>query len=227
MGWICKPREAAHGEGWAQAIHPDDLPHSVEQRRKAVDCGDGDLVDSRNRMRLADGSYKWFRVRGQPRRDENGAVLAWYGSLEDIEHQVIAETALRLSGKRYRLASSASNDVIWDWSYEKESAVWAGAYSKILGYPELAQGSDMGWWLDRIHPEDLAQAQASHEEADQTGAHYWNGNYRFRVASGQWIDIKFSSQIIRNEERQIVRDFGSMLNGSGYAYLGCQPRSSD
>lgn len=206
------PREDAHGEGWAQTIHPDDLPQIVEQWQQAVDSGDGGLADSRYRMRLADGSYKWFRVRGQPRRDENGAILAWYGSLEDIEDQVHAETALRLSEERYRLASRAANDVIWDWSYEKQSTIWAGGYSKVLGYPELAEGSDLEWWHDRIHPDDLPLVLSSQEEAIQSGAEFWNGDYRFRVASGDWIAVKSSSLIIRDGEGQVVRMVGSMLD---------------
>ena len=38
------------------------------------------------RLRGADGQYRWFLVRTSPLRDEDGAIIKWYGTSTDFEH---------------------------------------------------------------------------------------------------------------------------------------------
>ncbi|TVR06155.1 MAG: EAL domain-containing protein [Salinarimonadaceae bacterium] len=209
---VGKPREEGLGEGWVSVVHPDDLPAIAEQWKAAIVTGDAGLIDARYRIRLADGAFRWVRVRARPRLNEEGAILAWYGSLEDIEDQVNAEAALHVSEERYRLASCAANDVIWDWSFEEQGASWVGAHEKVLGYEELQGKTEMSWWLDRIHPVDRPRVLASQAAALDEGKDHWNEGYRFLVASGDWIDVKTRCVIVRNDEGQPVRLVGSMLD---------------
>ncbi len=51
----------------------------------------GEQLDVESRIRLKDGSYRWFRSRAAPRRDEAGRVLRWYGTDEDIHERKLAE----------------------------------------------------------------------------------------------------------------------------------------
>ncbi|MEF2553447.1 EAL domain-containing protein [Aurantimonas sp. A2-1-M11] len=209
---VGKPLEEGVGKGWASVVHPDDLPGVAKIWAEAIKTGDGDLADVRYRVRLVDGTYRWFRARARPRWNDEGSILAWYGSLEDIHEQVLAETALRASEERFRIASYASNDVIWDWSFGEQRAAWAGAYEKVLGYPELHRGTDLNWWLDHIHPDDRQRVLVSQTVALDEGADYWNEEYRFLVVSGDWIDVKTSCVIVRSDEGRPVRLVGSMLD---------------
>lgn len=211
-GLVGIPHEQGLDEGWAKVVHPDDLPAVTALWREAVEKGDGALADTRYRIRLADGSYRWYRARARPRRDDSGAIIAWYGSLEDIHDQVLAESSLRASEERYRLASRATNDVIWEWSFEDQRATWAGAHKKVLGYPELNKDTSLDWWLDRIHPEDRPRVLASQAKALDEGADYWHEEYRFLIASGDWIDVKSRCVIVRNVDGQPDRLVGSMLD---------------
>jgi diguanylate cyclase (GGDEF)-like protein/PAS domain S-box-containing protein len=204
--------EEGYGEGWKRVLHPDDLPTIEEIWDEAVRTGDEDRVDARYRVRLVDGSYRWFRVRARPRHADNGSIVAWYGSLEDIHDQVLAEEALRSSEDRYRLASRATNDVIWDWSFEDQRATWAGAHKKVLGYPELHGNTDLDFWLDHIHPDDRPRVLASQTDALETGADYWHEEYRFLTASGEWIDTRSRCVIVRDESGKPIRLVGSMLD---------------
>ena len=206
------PRSEALGDGWARPVHPDDLPRVGNVWREAITSGDGDMADVRYRIRLVDGGYRWFRARARPRCNEAGDVVAWYGSLEDIHEQVLAETALRSSEERYRLASRATNDVIWDWSFADQRATWAGAHKKVLGYPELQGGTDLSWWHDRIHPDDLPHVLSSQSDALEAGAEYWSEEYRFLVATGDWIDVKSRCVIVRDDDGVPIRLVGSMLD---------------
>ena len=50
--------------------------------------------ESEARLRGKDGQYRWFLIRDNPLRDEQGRVLRWYGTRTDIEERKQAEEAL-------------------------------------------------------------------------------------------------------------------------------------
>ncbi len=85
------PEETA-GSGWAKAVHPDDLPLVREKWFEAVRTRK--QLDVECRARLADGGYRWFRSRAIPRLAEDGTVLRWYGTVEDIHDRKLAEERL-------------------------------------------------------------------------------------------------------------------------------------
>lgn len=205
-------RDEALGAGWLRTVHADDRRAVLERWAQALATNDKTIADIRYRVRIADGSYKWFRARAAPRFDTDGKLLAWYGSLEDIHEQVLAEERLRASEERYRLASLATNDVIWDWSFESGLARWAGAYQVVLGYPELQGETTRGWWQERVHPDDVDRVNASLANAISSGADYWREEYRFRIASGEWIEIRTRCVIARDAVNQAPRLVGSMLD---------------
>src|SRR5690606_37817170 len=145
-------------------------------------------------------------------KNASGQVVAWYGSLEDVHEQVLAEEALRASEERYRLATRATSDVIWDWSFAEQRATWGGAHKKVLGFPDTEDQTNLDWWLDRIHPEDRSRVLASQAAALEGRADYWHEEYRFLTNWGNWIYVKTRCVIVRNEDGQPIRLVGSMLD---------------
>lgn len=204
------PREASYGEGWASVVHPDDLPGASIIWRGAIEAEDGDRADVRYRVRLKDGSYRWFRARARPRHDADGTLIAWYGSLEDIHEQVLNENALRASEERYRLATRATSDVIWEASVEEAQSTWAGAHHRVLGYPELEHPTPRSWWFDRIHPDDRDLVVTKQTAAIEAGADFMQDEYRFLKATGEWIDVRTQCIIVRDDNGKATRLVGSM-----------------
>ncbi|WP_229420427.1 PAS domain-containing protein [Pseudoduganella albidiflava] len=88
-----QPRDAATGAGWAEAVHAEDLPGMVAAWTHAVSTGEP--YDFEHRIHTADGGLRWMRSRANPRRDESGAIVAWYGLTEDIHARKEAELSLR------------------------------------------------------------------------------------------------------------------------------------
>ena len=64
-------------------VHPDDLPEVIAKWTHAVK--EGQDYTHENRLRRADGVYRWFHARTIPRRNEEGLILRWYSLLTDIE----------------------------------------------------------------------------------------------------------------------------------------------
>ena len=77
--------EQSLGEGWAQAVHPDDLAPCIEKWQTAVLAGNS--YESEYRLRDRNGHYRWFLVRANPIRNSAGQILKWFGSCTDIENQ--------------------------------------------------------------------------------------------------------------------------------------------
>ena len=85
--------EDALGSGWSQALHPDDVPLSVSRWSQSLATGED--LDMDYRLRMADGTYRWFRSRAAARRAEDGTIIRWYGAVEDIHDRKLTEETLR------------------------------------------------------------------------------------------------------------------------------------
>ncbi|WP_445501118.1 diguanylate cyclase domain-containing protein [Microvirga sp. G4-2] len=86
------PLEAGLRAGWIKALHPDDVASMQERWMHSVSSGE--VFDLDYRVRVADGSYRWFRSRATARQADNGAVIRWYGTLEDVHDQRLAQEQL-------------------------------------------------------------------------------------------------------------------------------------
>ena len=80
------------GEGWQQAIHPEDLPRMLSRRNKALQKEHA--WESEHRIRRFDGDFRWHLVRAQPLRDREGRVVQWFGSATDVHEQRLSRHLL-------------------------------------------------------------------------------------------------------------------------------------
>ena len=55
----------------------------------------GEPYSMKYRMRHADGAYRWVDGRGEPVRDQSGAIVQWYAISIDIDDEMRAQEALR------------------------------------------------------------------------------------------------------------------------------------
>ena len=86
-------------EEWHQSprpgnyVYPDDKERSDVFFDRAVARASTDELELRLRRR--DGSYRWFLIRFNPLRDEQGQITRWYVTGTDIEDRKQAEDTLR------------------------------------------------------------------------------------------------------------------------------------
>jgi PAS domain S-box-containing protein len=95
---------------WNKVLHPVD--RIGDRWRIAVETGTP--FENIERLRRADGEYRWFLGRAQPLRDELGKIVKWYGVSTDIEDQKRAEDALRESEQRFRDYTESAFDWYWE-----------------------------------------------------------------------------------------------------------------
>src|SRR6266853_800854 len=74
-------------------FHPDDLERLRDERTAAL--GRGVPFEAELRGRRKDGEYRWFLIRYNPFRNEQGQLMRWYATGTDIDDRVRAEERTR------------------------------------------------------------------------------------------------------------------------------------
>jgi diguanylate cyclase (GGDEF)-like protein/PAS domain S-box-containing protein len=148
------PPEQARGAGWIDSLHPDDVERTLSIWAEKLRTGDP--VDVDYRLRLADGSYRWMRARAAARRDHHGAIVRWYGTLEDIHEQKLAQRKLADSEERFRLAVESARLGIWDFDAIDGTRTWSREFRSMLGLSE-EKPATTELALGLVHPEDRPQ----------------------------------------------------------------------
>jgi len=77
----------------ARLIHPDDLDRSRDERQHALERGTPFELELRARHK--DGQYRWFLIRYNPLRDEEGRIIRWYSTGTDIDDRKRAEERMQ------------------------------------------------------------------------------------------------------------------------------------
>jgi len=75
--------DASLGQGWLEAVHPDDREATQHAWREARSKGEY-YIEHRIR-READGEYLWHQTRAKPLERESAASSDWVGTMTDID----------------------------------------------------------------------------------------------------------------------------------------------
>src|SRR6516162_4869943 len=86
-------KEAQASDFRTRGFHPDDLNRARAAREHAVSLGVPWEIETR--LLRKDGQYRWFLIRFNPFRDEQGTIVRWYAAGTDIHDRKQAEAELR------------------------------------------------------------------------------------------------------------------------------------
>jgi PAS domain S-box-containing protein len=84
--------ELLQGDGWRAVLHPEDVDATLSSYFAAL--RGGQTWERRFRIRMGDGSYRWFMSRVRPQHHPDGTVAALVGIEVDIDELVTAREAL-------------------------------------------------------------------------------------------------------------------------------------
>lgn len=196
------------GQGWIEVVHPDDREAVLAAWRSSL--ATGDPYDQRYRLRLGNGSYRWVRSRGAPRRDTEGKIIRWYGTVEDVQAQVEAEFESKEAEQRYALAATATGDIVWDWDMDKGVIRRVGSGASMLGYAEEKFETGLEWLRERIHPDDADHVRRGLQKLMDGGGDRWSDEYRLRRADGTYAHIFDRGYLVRSSSGDSRRMVGAM-----------------
>ena len=162
LGYSSVPEFDADGIAYFDRIHPEDADRRAVALRQHLK--DGRPYDVEYRLRLRDGTHRWFRVRGEAIRDEWQRPVRMAGSISDIHAHRTAEAALvealeHLRESEGRLSSLIENvpGVICRSAYDPS---WTEMFvnhglTELTGYPatDFVAGGPRSY-AKIIHPDD-------------------------------------------------------------------------
>jgi PAS domain S-box-containing protein len=195
------------GLGWIEKVHPDDAAFKTQDW-----LGNMEAMaphDANCRLQGADGTYKWFNVRGEPLRDNDGRVQNWYGVLIDIDNQKNAEEKARESELKLRQITDTVPGLVWSHGPDGEPT---DINQCMVDYSGLSfeQFRDRGWEAF-VHPVDFIETLEACDHAIQTGTCF-EGIMRLRRGDGEFRWHKIRCEPLRDEEGRLVQWYGVALD---------------
>jgi PAS domain S-box-containing protein len=127
--------DAALGTEWSVVAHPDHVATGEKMWHDAF--ATGEPWHTEERVRRADGQYRWFAINRVAARDENGKIIMWYETAYDIEDRKRVEERLRVQHTVAQILA--------------EAATIEEATPRILSAMGECLGWDLGalWRVDR------------------------------------------------------------------------------
>jgi PAS domain S-box-containing protein len=166
------------GLDWVNVLHPDERTGVTDRWRSAVETGTP--YENIERVRRADGEYRWFLSRAQPLRDERGNIVKWYGTDTEIEDQKRAEDALRESEQRFRDFTESASDWYWETGPDHRFITVSDQQLDAIGVLPNRRIGTLRWEFARDFEEEPEKWRLHMADLD---AHKPFRGFRYRVAS--------------------------------------------
>ncbi|WP_197086973.1 PAS domain S-box protein [Bradyrhizobium sp. LTSPM299] len=193
--------EAARGTEWSVVAHPDDTAGGNKMWRDAL--ATGEPWHTEERVRRADGQYRWFAIDRVAARDENGKIIKWYGTAYDIEDRKCAEDALRES--EYKLRQIIDTIPAHVVRYQPDGAAdfmnWT--FSEFVG-----PGVGFDNLGSVVHPEDYPK-RSRDWETHVAAAEPYDIEMRLRRADGVYRWHRSRRVPLRDANGAIVNWYGA------------------
>jgi PAS domain S-box-containing protein len=188
------------GEGWAQALHPEDRESSLKVWKTTV--AHSKEYETEYRLRRHDGFYRRFAVRGVPVFSVEGKIQEWVACCMDITERRRAEESLKL----FRALVDQSSD-----GFEVIDPL-TGRYIDVnetacrrLGYTREEMLSMSFADIDRTVPHDSMAARL--EEIRKRGDIVVQGRHRRKDGSTFPVEVNIRCiRLDRDYMIAVVRD---------------------
>lgn len=174
--------------------HPDDLAADLALMAE-MKCGRVDHQILEKRYLRKDGQVVWAILAAAAVRDEAGRVVFFLIQVQDITERKLAEEALRESTRRFEEVATNIPALIYqlrsfsDGSTKLEYV--SPRFYELHRYPADEALHRHNFFLDQIHPDDVASYNAASQHAITSGtAFFWEGRL---VVNGRICWRRFSS----------------------------------
>ena len=157
-------------------------------------------------MYQPDGTTKWIIAKGEVRRDGAGNIVKLRGTVDDITVRRQAESELRKSEERLRLAIQAGKMFTCDWDPATDIFTHSQEAAQILRGAH-ATSSTRQQILDSVHPEDREEfiAAAAGISPEKPGIKL---TYRMVRADGTTIWLEKNSRAQFDQQGKLLRIIG-------------------
>lgn len=152
------------GDGWQQALHPDEREACLAVCRAGL--AQRQPFHAEFRLRRADGVYRWFHMDSRPRHDSQGRFIGFIGQCYDVTERREAERRLSLAASVF--TSAREGILITDPAGVIVEV--NGAFCELSGFA----------------PEDVVGRNARVLQSGRQGPEFYARMWAELLASGHW-----------------------------------------
>ncbi len=111
--------------------------------------------------------------------------------------------------ERMELALLGNNDGIWDWDIIEDRVHFSSRWKEILGYGDDELSDLYSEWHDRVHPDDIENADLAMQETIDKHKPYYENTHRLRHKDGHWVWILSRAKTQYDEHGNAIRMIGT------------------
>lgn len=161
------------------------------------------------RFKDAGGNWRWVETIATNLLSTPG-IEGIVTNSRDVTQEVLRNHEIRELNERYRLAATATRDLIYDWDLITDEVTrYLEGKEKMFGY-SLEAMKERNFWRSHVHPDDLERLSKHLENTlNNPNAKEINSQYRFRKSDGTYAHIIDRGRIIRDEDGKALKLIGA------------------
>lgn len=187
--------------------------HPAEYIRELwVTIAHGKIWRGEFRNRAKDGTYYWVDTTIIPFLNEKGKPYQYLSIRIDITARKKAEKELQESNERFKYATQAASDIIWELNFDNRETLVHEGMEKLYGLNldldwQIAQSSNFVFPADRERVRDGFRAARN----DPQRMH-WQDEYRIYNKDAQLLNIINNAIFIRDNNGRALRAIGAITD---------------
>ncbi|MGB3511135.1 MAG: PAS domain S-box protein, partial [Microcoleaceae cyanobacterium] len=196
--------------GWLECVHPEERAHCEQTYAQSQETKENFQLEYR--MCRFDGEYRWVLDTGRPRFTPNGTFAGYISAAIDITDRKATETQLQLVNERLKFLLVSSPAIIYSCKVTGNyGATWiSDNVTSVTGYQPREFTENSGFWLNHIHPDDVAKVSAETSKIMESG--YLCHEYRFLHKNGSYIWFHDELKVVYNHDGMPIEAVGYWLD---------------
>ena len=164
-------------------------------------------------IKRKDGTFYPAEITSFIIQDENKQPQYMIGYFTDITKCKQTEKRLIQKNEQMELVMHGANIGWWDWNILSGKEIYNEILPELLGYEFNEIESNIEWWKDKIHPDDLKQVNIDLQEHFDGKTEFYKNEHRLKTKTGKWKWFFDHGKVVsRDEDGKPIRMIGTIRN---------------
>ena len=170
----------------------------------------GIVKDFEYQVYRKDGSKIWLSENARTVRDDNGAILFYEGTVQDISDRKRAQEELSYQEAQYHRLIENIPEIVWTADEQGRVVLISERIAEIFGYtPEEIRREGPHLWYGRMHADDRSRVQEAYAKLFSDNRPF-DVEYRIQHRDGHWM--RWHDRAVAIEHREGKRYADGLLS---------------